>query len=113
MLFEQLAAQEQRPIRQALDVHATYFLLLDKFSTFKLQSILDGRLATLYVPGAFLPRWHSLLDKTLITPADTNGRVRQGNDIKYTKGKAKNNWWDTAAIAQNVMRQVPQQPDVS
>ncbi|RDW57458.1 hypothetical protein BP6252_13796 [Coleophoma cylindrospora] len=113
MLFEQLPAQEQRPIRQALDVHATYLVSLEKFSTFKLQSILDGRSATLYGPGTFLPRWHGLLDKTLITPADANGRVRQGSDIKYIKGKAKNNWWDTAAIAQSVMKQVPQQPDVS
>ncbi|KUJ08259.1 uncharacterized protein LY89DRAFT_659304 [Mollisia scopiformis] len=111
-------SEVQKPgIISALDAHSNYLSSLNKISMQRAQSVLDNKSTTMYGPGAYLARWHGLLDETLITPATPQGPVRRGKDIQFKdeEGKRKasgKGWWDSEQIAQQVMVEVPEQPNV-
>ncbi|KAL3419040.1 hypothetical protein PVAG01_09261 [Phlyctema vagabunda] len=114
-LFSALPVEEQLSITAALNAHSNYLDTLEKRSKNQIQSILDSKSATMYGPGMYLARWHGLLDETLITSATAFGSPRHGKDVKFREEEAKSGgktWWDTASLAQKVMGELPQQPDV-
>jgi hypothetical protein len=116
-LFSSLEDERKSEVLIALDEHSKYLSSLNKISMQRAQSVLDNKSTTMYGPGVYLARWHGLLDETLITPATPRGPVRRGKDVQFMdeegkrKGGAKG-WWDSEGIAEKVMDEVPEQPNV-
>lgn len=74
--------------------------------------------ASMAGPGIFLCRWQALLDQTVVTPATPKGQPRTGKQIKgnTTMGKtgaeASKDSWDSAFLARQVEKDVPNAPNV-
>lgn len=83
-LFDKLPAGQHGPIRQALNSHAVYLAEVREQSRLELQDVLKNKQSSpkMLGPGAVLPRWHSLLDNTLLTPADGVGPVRVARSLE-------------------------------
>lgn len=116
-LFSSLQEDQQAEVLSALEEHSKYLSSLNTLSLRRAQSVLDNKSTTMYGPGVYLARWHGLLDETLITPAVPEGPIRRGKDIQFKgeagkkKGGAKS-WWDSESIAEKVMNEVPEPPNV-
>jgi len=96
--FASLPPETQEAILPILDAHIAYIAKLDEISLERMQFSVDeahsdagGKAAPAGRPGPgqYLARWQSLLDETLITPAEQTGPPRRGRDVKgvTTQGK--------------------------
>jgi hypothetical protein len=114
--FSALPDDRKPEVLEALDAHAFYLKNLSKLSMQRAQSILDNHSTTMHGPGVYLARWHNLLDETLITPGNARGKVRRAKDVQFKeKEKAKQSskgWWDSEAVAKQVLAEMPEQPNV-
>lgn len=82
-MYERLPAEQRGPIRQALNNHAVYMAESRNQSQRKLQDVLNRQSSPEMIgPGPILPRWHSLLDSTLLTPSDLVGSVRTAESLE-------------------------------
>lgn len=82
-MFEQLPSEQRGGVRQALDKHAAYMADARSQSRQKLQQVLNKQGSPDMIgPGPVLPRWHSLLDSTLLTPAEVVGPVRVARGLE-------------------------------
>lgn len=82
-MFDQLPSEQRGGVRQALDKHAVYMAEARNQSRQKLQDVLNKQCSPDMIgPGPILPRWHSLLDSTLLTPAEVVGPVRVARDLQ-------------------------------
>lgn len=119
-LFKSVPEDKKTEILSTLDAHAAYLAELNEISARRAQAVLDGS-GTMYGPGAYIARWHDLLEGTRITPATAHGQIRTGKDIQFAdvgedadaKKKEKKTWWDSEAIAKQVMAEMPREPEVS
>ncbi len=112
-LFSAIPPDQQLAVLEKLDAHSAYLTGLKVSSAKRTQSIIDNTSATMYGTGAYLAKWHHLLDETLITPASAVGPVRRGRDVKYNEGKWKGKtMWDSEAISREAMKDVPEAPEV-
>jgi hypothetical protein len=84
-IFDALSPEDQQEVRGALDSHAAYLLLSQQTSHKQLQQILDGNAKTSLGPGLIIPRWESLMDSTLISPATLTGPIRRGREVKLDR----------------------------
>ena len=76
--FSDLAEGEQTAIKTELDAHRVYLHDLHTASAQRISSVIKRTYSTPFGPGAYLARWQSLLDSTLITPASPKGPIRRG-----------------------------------
>lgn len=82
-LFEQLPTEQQGAIRQALNEQAAYLAASRAQSQQKLQDVLSKKSPPDSIgPGAILPRWHALLDGTVLTPAQAAGPVQVARSLE-------------------------------
>lgn len=82
-MYERLPTEQRGPIREVLNNHAVYMTESRNQSRRKLQDVLNRQSSPEIIgPGPILPRWHSLLDSTLVTPADLNGPVRLAQSLE-------------------------------
>lgn len=78
-MFDGLPAEQKKPVQAALDDHAAYLVAGRMASREMLQNVLSRRCSPDQIgPGPVLPRWHALLDATLLTPTSMSGSVRTG-----------------------------------
>ncbi|KAI1376839.1 PX-associated-domain-containing protein [Hypoxylon crocopeplum] len=126
VLFNELPDDKKSNVKAVINAHANYLSTLEGVSRTRIQSIVDGaddhqRKAggNMSGPGVYIARWHSLLDKTLITPSTPQGPPRRGRDVKGLKalGKteaiASSESWDPDALTQQDEQARPDPPDVS
>ena len=76
--FAALLAEDQRAVKEELDAHHKYLDELHVASAARISSVIKRTKSTPYGPGAYLARWQSLLDSTVITPGTPKGPVRYG-----------------------------------
>lgn len=95
-LYRTMDDSTKDQVISAIDAHISYLSTLKAISAAKLQYIITMSIGskpdeTNEGPGAYLVRWQSLLDKTLITPADASqmSTLRHGKDVRHatTMGK--------------------------
>lgn len=79
-IFDDLpGGAKKEEVRSALDEHAAYLTRMRATSRAMLQQVLDRRCSPDQIgPSPVLPRWHALLDATLLTPTELSGTVRTG-----------------------------------
>ncbi|KAI1434408.1 hypothetical protein GGR50DRAFT_663038 [Xylaria sp. CBS 124048] len=90
--FRRLPDGERRMAYMQIDTHSHYLTRLEDLSIAKMQSIVDsvhGKDSSAAVPGVYVSRWQSLLDETLITPAQPDGPLRYGRDVKNLRATRK------------------------
>lgn len=76
--FSALAEEDKTAVKSELDAHQAYLHDLHTASAQRISAVIKRTYSTPFGPGAYLARWQSLLDSTLITPASPKGAVRRG-----------------------------------
>ncbi|KAI1330342.1 hypothetical protein F5Y16DRAFT_14871 [Xylariaceae sp. FL0255] len=95
-MFAEIPDTKKGKILSAIDAHAQYLSTQGDLSKARMASIIDnvhGRSplspADMSGPGIYASRWQSLLDETLITPAEQKGPPRRGRDVKGLRATRK------------------------
>ena len=78
--FAALSDADKSAVQAELDAHQKYLNDLHTASATRISSVIKRSRSTPFGPGAYLARWQSLLDSTLITPAAPKGPVRRGGN---------------------------------
>lgn len=87
-MFDKLPDGAREEVRSVLDGHGAYLGQIRDTSRAKLQEVLDRRCSPGQVgPGPVLPRWHALLDATLLTPNEMSGPVRSGRSANQVAAR--------------------------
>lgn len=82
-IFDSLPSEQRESVRQVLGNHAVYMAESRDQSRRKLQDVLNLKSSPdMMGPGPILPRWHALLDDTLVTPAEQRGSVREARSLE-------------------------------
>lgn len=82
-MFDRLPIEVRGSVRTALNDHAVYLVESRDQSRRKLQDVLNKQSSPDMVgPGPILPRWHALLDSTVLTPASQSGPVRVAKSLE-------------------------------
>lgn len=76
--FASLPQTDQKSVVTELEAHQRYLDALHSASATRIVAVINRTRSTPFGPGAYLARWQSLLDETLITPASARGPVRKG-----------------------------------
>ncbi|PHH77709.1 hypothetical protein CDD82_3389 [Ophiocordyceps australis] len=89
-LVGSLSLEERDAVLAMVDAHAEYLAELRRLSHSRLQLLLEGGSGS-QGPGVYLVRWQDLLDETEVTPAEKEGRVRTGREVRgvMTMGKGE------------------------
>ena len=81
-LFSKLSETDRAKVFGEIDNHADYLFALTHSSTQSMKTVIyhlgEGDSDTQRGPGMYLSRWQTLMDETLVTPADPVGPVRSG-----------------------------------
>ncbi|KJZ72240.1 hypothetical protein HIM_08382 [Hirsutella minnesotensis 3608] len=112
-LFASLDPSAQGAVLSAVNAHADYLTSLDRLSLSRLQAAATQTSSQdAGVPGAYLARWQSLIDETLVTPSVPSGPLRRGKDVKNSSvvGKSSSKSGPFTGIPDN---QLPPAPDLS
>lgn len=76
--FSAFTEEDKKAVQSELDAHHVYLHDLHAASALRISSVIKRTRSTPFGPGAYLARWQSLLDSTLITPASPKGPIRRG-----------------------------------
>ncbi|KAI0181149.1 PX-associated-domain-containing protein [Hypoxylon sp. FL1284] len=127
-LFIKLPDDKKSNILVAIDAHVQYLSTVEGVSIRRMQRIIDavdgseGKEDTsgnMCGPGVYITSWHSLLDRTIVTPSTPRGAPRTGKDVKSLKalGKtevvASSETWDPDAVSKEEEQTDFDRPDVS